>query len=111
TAPQLLGGEERGRGSGVWAVGYLTDELEITAGFTHLNSETVKSTDPLSIGAPLLNTAPNQANLWLTYEFLEAWKVAAGANSLDRRAADVDNTAHVPGYVTYDAMISYRINK
>jgi catecholate siderophore receptor len=111
TAPQILAGEERVRGFEADTIGYLTDELEITAGFTHLNSETVKSTDPLSIGAPLLNTAPNQANLWLTYEFLEAWKLGAGANFLDRRAADVDNTAHVPGYVTYDAMISYRINK
>ena len=86
--------------------------LEITAGFTHLESQTLKYSDPLSVGAPLLNTAPNQANIWLTYEFQEkAWKVAAGANFLDRRAADIDNTAHVPGYVTYDAMISYRLNK
>jgi catecholate siderophore receptor len=111
TAPQILAGEERVRGFEADAGGYLTDELEITAGFTHLDSETLKSSDPLSVGAPLLNTAPNQANLWLTYEFQEAWKVGAGANFLDRRAADIDNTAHVPGYVTFDAMVSYRLNK
>ena len=111
TAPQILAGEERVRGFELDASGYLTDELEITAGFTHLDSETLKSSDPLSVGAPLLNTAPNQANLWLTYEFQEAWKVGAGANFLDRRAADIDNTAHVPSYVTFDAMVSYRLNK
>jgi catecholate siderophore receptor len=110
TAPQILAGEERVRGFEADVIGYLTDELEITAGYTHLNSETIKSSDLSSVGAPLLNTAPNQANLWLTYEFLTSWKTGLGVNYLDRRAADIDNTAHVPGYVTFDAMLSYRIN-
>jgi catecholate siderophore receptor len=111
TAPQLLAGKERVRGFEADAAGYLTDDLEITAGYTHLNSETLESTDPASVGAPLLDTAPNQANLWLVYEFHEAFKVGAGLNYLSRRAADVDNTAHVPGYVTFDAMASYALNK
>jgi catecholate siderophore receptor len=70
----------------------------------------VKSTDPAAVGAALLNTAPNQANAWLVYEFHDPLKLGAGFNFLDRRAADVDNTAHVPSYVTFDAMASYRIN-
>jgi catecholate siderophore receptor len=111
TAPQLLAGKERVRGFEADAIGYITDELEITAGYTHLNSQTLESTDPLSVGSPLLNTAPNQANLWLTYEFQVPLKLGAGLNWLDRRAADVDNTAHVPGYVTFDAMVGYQINK
>ena len=111
TAPQLLAGKERVRGFEADAIGYITEELEITAGYTHLTSETLESTDPLSVGAPLLNTAPNQANLWLTYEFAAPLKVGAGLNWLDRRPADVDNTAHVPGYVTFDAMVGYQINK
>ena len=111
TAPQLLAGKERVRGFEADAAGYLTDDLEITAGYTHLNSETLESTDPASVGAPLLNTAPNQANLWLVYEIHEALKFGAGLNYLSRRAADIDNTAHVPGYVTFDAMASYALNK
>jgi catecholate siderophore receptor len=110
TAPQILAGEERVRGFEADAIGYLTDALEVTAGYTHLDSETVRSTDPGSVGAPLQNTAPNQANLWLVYEFHEPWKVGLGSNYVSRRAADIDNTAHVPGYVTFDAMVSYRIN-
>jgi catecholate siderophore receptor len=110
TAPQLLAGKERVRGFEADVNGYLTEGLEITAGYTHLDSETIESTDPASVGAPLLNTAPNQANMWLVYEFQEAWKVGAGFNYLSRRAADVDNAAHVPGYVTFDAMASYRLN-
>jgi catecholate siderophore receptor len=110
TAPQILAGKERVRGFEADAIGHLTDELEITAGYTHLNSETLKSSDANSVGAPLLNTAPNQANLWLTYEFHSPWKAGVGVNYLDRRAADIDNMAHVPGYITYDAMLGFRIN-
>jgi outer membrane receptor for monomeric catechols len=62
------------------------------------------------VGAPLQNTAPDQANVWLVYEFQNPWKVGVGSSYLSRRAADIANTAHVPGYVTFDAMASYRIN-
>ena len=110
TAPQLLAGEERVRGFEADAIGHITERLEVTTGYTHLDSRTVKSTDPNAVGAPLLNTAPNQANAWLVYEFHEPFKVGAGCNFLERRAADVDDTAHVPSYVTFDAMASYRIN-
>jgi catecholate siderophore receptor len=110
SAPQLLAGKERVRGFEADAIGNLTENLEITAGYTHLDSETLASSDPTSVGAPLLNTAPNQANMWLVYEVQEAWKVGAGFNYLSRRAADVDNTAHVPGYVSFDAMASHRFN-
>ncbi len=110
TAPQILAGKERVRGFEADAIGYLTDELEITAGYTYLHSQTIASSDAMSVGAPLLNTAPNQANMWLVYEFQNPWKVGAGFNYLGRRAADVDDTAHVPGYVTFDAMVRYRID-
>jgi catecholate siderophore receptor len=110
TAPQLLAGEERVRGVEADAIGHLTDELEITTGYTHLDSVTLKSTDPASMGAPLLNTAPDQASLWLVYEPHGPWKLGGGFNYLSRPAADVDDTAHVPGYVTFDAMLRYRIN-
>jgi catecholate siderophore receptor len=111
TAPQLLAGEERVRGFEADAIGYITDEMEITSGYTHLDSRTVKSTDPNAVGKQLLNTAPNQANVWLIYEFHNPFKVGGGINFLDRRAADVDNFAHVPSYITYDAMAAYRIDK
>jgi catecholate siderophore receptor len=111
TAPQLLAGRERVRGFETDAIGHLTEALEITAGYTHLKSETLKSTTPASVGAPLINTAPDQANVWLVYEYEEAWKFGAGSNYLSRRAADIANTAHVPGYVTFDAMAAYRFDR
>lgn len=111
TAPQILAGKERVRGFEADAIGYVTEELEVTAGYTHLTSETVESTNAASVGAPLINTAPNAVNAWITYEFREPWKIGAGFNYLARRAADITNYAHVPGYVTFDAMAHYQVNK
>lgn len=111
TAPQILAGRERVRGFEADAIGYVTEELELTAGYTHLTSVTLESTNAASVGAPLINTAPNAANAWLVYEFHEIWKLGAGFNYLARRAADITNFAHVPGYVTFDAMANYQINK
>jgi outer membrane receptor for monomeric catechols len=45
------------------------------------------------------------------YEFSRRSKLRAGFNWLDRRAAAVDNTARVPGYVTFDAMLCFQKNK
>ena len=111
TAPQILAGEERVRGFEADATGHLTEQWEVIAGYTHLNSDTVKSSDPAAVGAALLNTAPNQANLWLVDEIDKSWSVGGGFNFLDRRSADVDNTAHVPAYVTFDAITRLNINR
>ncbi|HEY4029430.1 MAG TPA: TonB-dependent siderophore receptor [Caulobacteraceae bacterium] len=108
--PQILAGKEQVKGVEIDAIGHLTPQIEIVAGYTHLDSRTLASSDKASVGAPLLNVGPNQANLWLVYEPAEAWKVGAGLNYLDARAADVDDTAHVPAYTTVDAMVSYRVN-
>lgn len=108
--PQILAGKEQIKGIEFDAIGHLTPNLEIVAGYTYLNSRTLASSDKASVGAPLLNVAPNQANLWLVYETHGAWKFGGGLNYLDARAADVDATAHVPAYTTVDAMVSYKVN-
>ena len=81
------------------------------AGYTYLDG---KNTTPKSAGLtinPLQNMAPNQLNFWTTYEPNEAWQLGTGVNYLGRRVADVNDTAFVPSYVTWDAMVSYRVNR
>ncbi len=108
---QILAGDLRVNGLELTAQGHLTDHWEILAGYTYLDAKTVKSSDPTQVGKRVANTAPNQANLWTIYEFSEDWKIGGGLNWLDRRAADVSGVATVPGYVTLDAMASYRVNR
>ena len=107
---QILAGTQRVDGLELGLAGYITPGWEVLAGYTHLISKTLKSTDPTQVGQPLQNTAPNQANLWTVYRLTPVIKVGGGINYLDRRPADVANSSFTPSYVTLDAMASLRVN-
>ena len=108
---QTLAGNLRVRGLELGVQGHLTDQWEVTAGYTFLDGRTVKSTAAANVGKPLQNTAPNQANIWTVYEFTEQLKVGTGINYLDERYADMAGLAHIPAYVTWDAMVSYDFSR
>jgi catecholate siderophore receptor len=107
----VLNGNQRVDGVEIGASGYVTKHLEITAGYTYLDGKTIASGTPSLVGKQLANTARNAVNLWTEYEFNDAWEAGVGGNWLDRRFADSANTAMVPGYVVWNAMASYRVNK
>ncbi len=108
---QALEGDLRVRGLELGVQGYLTDKWEILAGYSYLDGRTVSSSAAANVGAPLQNTAPNQANIWTVYEFTEDFSVGTGLNYLDRRPADMAGTVFIPSYVTWDAMARYRLNR
>ena len=107
---QILAGDQRVRGIELGLAGYVTPDWEILAGYTHLDTKTIKSSDPTQVGQPLPNTAPNQANLWSVYRVAPAVKLGAGLNYLGDRPAAPQAGSSVPGYVTFDAMASLRVN-
>jgi catecholate siderophore receptor len=109
---QTLSGQLRENGFEANVAGNLTDHWEIIAGYTYLDgrSEGLFGT---GLKGPVPNTAHDQANLWTTYDFDEGYKLGLGVNYLGQR--DAFKTAagedyHVPSYVTFDGMASYRIN-
>ena len=106
-----LSGNLQVRGFELGASGHLTAQWEIIAGYTYLDARTVRSTDPAQAGQRIPNTTPNQANVWTIYEFTEALQAGVGVSYLGRRAADAAGQAHIPGYVTFDAMASWRLNR
>jgi len=90
--------------------GYVTDELEIHAGYSLLDDRIKESTDPLAVGKRVPNIPVDSANLWVEWEPGRTWKVGAGANYMGQRYADTYNSASVPSYVVFNAMLSYRVN-
>jgi catecholate siderophore receptor len=107
---QALSGDLHERGLELGAAGSITTHWELLAGYTYLDgsSEGIFGTDEKG---PVPNTAHNQANLWTTYDFDSGFKIGAGVNYLGQRVAfkTVQGDAHVPGYVTFDAMAAYQI--
>ncbi len=117
-------GESKVDGFELGLNGNLTDKWGITAGYTYLDSEAVDNGKKCS-GRPTVcttedspyngNQMPNvpkqSATLWTTYAFTPTFTVGAGAVATDKVYGDLANTKFVPGYVRYDAMARYNVNK
>jgi len=107
---QQLPFDQRVLGAELGASGYITDQFEVQAAYTHLDDRIAASTDPLAVGKRAPNIPTDSANLWLTWEPGRTWKVGGGAIYMSQRFADTDNTAAVPSYIFLNGMVSYRVN-
>ena len=81
------------------------------AGYTYLDSELVDDGTGLNDGKQVQNVAKNSATLWTTYQVMPQLTLGAGAIAMDKVYANAANTKWVPGYVRYDAMARYNVNK
>jgi catecholate siderophore receptor len=90
--------------------GYVMEEWEVAANYTHLDDKITATSDPLSLGRMAPNTPHDAANVWTTVEPTEAWTIGAGMTAVSHRYADSENTAGVPSYVFFNAMTSYTVN-
>lgn len=109
---QALAGQLTVRGLELDAAGHITPRWEILAGYAYLDGSSV-GLFGAGVHGPIPNTAHDQANIWTTYAFSADWEGGLGANYVSRRAAFKNATgdAVVPGYVTFDAMVSYKLSR
>ena len=101
--------------------GNITEKWAVSAGYTYLDSESTKNgvscrgtncTDQTVFNGNVMpNVAKNSATLWTTYDILPQFTLGAGAVAMDKVYGDLANTKFVPGYVRYDAMARYNVNK
>lgn len=117
-------GETRVDGIELGVNGNITEKWAVSAGYTYLDSELVDggytnvgtTTAPVyqanpSNGNQVQNVAKNSATLWTTYQVLPDLTLGAGAVAMDKVYGNATNTKWVPGYVRYDAMARYNVNK
>lgn len=107
---QALAGTERVDGFEFDLSGRLSPDLEITAGYTHLDPHSLGLVSA-GVSGTIPNTAHNQANLWTTYEFDDGLKLGTGVNYVGQQAGDPGNSQFAPAYVTWDAMVEYRFSE
>ncbi|MDY6456448.1 TonB-dependent siderophore receptor [Acinetobacter faecalis] len=101
--------------------GNITEKWAVSAGYTYLDSESTKNgmscrgttcTDQTVFnGNQMPNVPKNSATLWTTYAVTPALTFGAGAVAMDKVYGDLANTKWVSGYVRYDAMARYNVNK
>jgi catecholate siderophore receptor len=105
----ILNGDQRVDGLELQATGHLSRNWELFAGYSLLDGKTLSSGTEAYVGKELPNVAHNALNLWSEYYLPFGIEVGGGANWLDARYADSGETARLPGYVVWNAMVSYKV--
>lgn len=103
----MLDGIVRVDGFEVSATGRLTENWNLLAGYTRLESEIVRSNNRAEVGREFANVAPNTFSLWTTYNLPFGVQIGGGASFVDRRYGNTTNTVRVPSYLRYDAAIAW----
>ena len=104
-------GETRVDGFELGVNGNITEKWALSAGYTYLDSELVDDGTGLNDGKQVQNVAKNSATLWTTYQVTPQLTLGADAIAMDKVYGNAANTKWVPGYVRYDAMARYNVNK
>jgi catecholate siderophore receptor len=105
----VLNGNQRVDGAELQATGHLTRNWELFAGYSLLDGKTLASGTAAYVGKEMPNVAHNGLNLWTEYYLPFGIEVGGGGNWLGQRFADSGETARIPGYVVWNAMVSYKL--
>ena len=105
----VLDGEQRVDGFEVGAVGRLTRDWQIFAGYTYLNGKVTKSKNAAEVGNQTANTPHHNIAAWTTYDLTERFQVGFGTQYVSERAISTTNTNELPSYWLFDAMLGYRL--
>lgn len=117
-----ISGKNRVRGFEFSAIGQITPQWDISAGYTYLDSKILDNgyvntgtrTAPKyeinpDNGNAMKYIAKNSANLWTTYQVLDKLRIGGGVSYVDDRFANDANTYVLPSHVRYDAFASYQV--
>ncbi len=112
TGQVLLAGLQRVQGLELGAVGHLSEDWQVTATYTYLQSETLKSrTNPKAEGHALANTPPRSFSLWTTHQLPGDWRFGYGLRHVSERNLRNDESYKVDGYWVHQAMLGYQVSK
>ncbi|MBC4013924.1 TonB-dependent receptor [Siccirubricoccus deserti] len=103
-----LAGNQRVDGFEVSALGRITRNWNLLAGYTFLDGEIVESNTPAEVGRRIPNTPRHTATVWTTYDLPYDLQLGGGAFYVDSRFSNTANTNRAPGYTRWDAAIAWQ---
>lgn len=109
--PVVLDGKQRVDGVELGASGKLTEQWQVFANYTYLDSEIIKSDTPAEEGQALANTPPRSFSLWTTYDLPAGFQVGYGAQYVSQRNVTIASTTKVPDYWVHSALLGYQVNE
>jgi catecholate siderophore receptor len=107
----ILSGIARVDGVELGAVGKITDKWSVFAGYSYLKSIILDTPDLSILNRQLPSTPANNFTLWTSYDITPQWTIGGGATFQSLAYANTGNTAYVPSYWKFDAMLNYKVDK
>jgi catecholate siderophore receptor len=103
-----LTGDVRVRGYELSAIGRLSRQWQILAGYTHLDARIVKASSvDATQGNTLANTPEHSLSLWASYLPTREWEFGSGITYLSDRFANNNNAVVAPDYLRWDATVAW----
>jgi iron complex outermembrane receptor protein len=106
-------GEVASRGVEFDLAGKITENLSLIGSYTFDSAKIIDDNYNGNAGKRYNRVAPNVGNLWVKWDnapgLPQGWEVGAGFYAVDERYGVNDNSWKVPGYVTFDTMMAYRL--
>jgi catecholate siderophore receptor len=106
----VLDGIARVDGIELGATGKVTDRWSVFTGYSYLESTILDTRDKSIAGRHLQNTPRNNFTMWTTYDLTSRWTIGGGAIYQSLGWANNTNTAYVPEFWKFDAMVSYKVD-
>ena len=89
----------------------LEPRLELSSGYTYLDSEVVKAAPGALVGAPLANAPKHSLSFWADYQATARIDIGFGARYVSEQLAQNTGAGkRVPAYTAFDAMARYRLS-
>ncbi|AUG41069.1 TonB-dependent siderophore receptor [Pseudomonas chlororaphis] len=109
-----LAGKQRVQGVEIGVTGHVSEQWDVFANYTFLDSETLKAANTASgiarKGQALGNTPPRSLNLWTTYELPAGWTLGYGTRYVSERNVTSSTRAKLDAYWVHNAMLGYKVN-
>jgi catecholate siderophore receptor len=107
----VLEGEQRVDGFEIGAVGRITRDWQVFAGYTYLDGKVTKSRNAAELGNQTGNTPHHSFSAWTTYDLTQRFQVGFGTQYVSERTISTTNTARLPSYWLFDAMLGYKVSE
>jgi catecholate siderophore receptor len=80
------------------------------AGYSYIDTRIVQNSDLAQVGRQLPNAPRHNITLWTTYEVERVLTLGGGTTYQSNAFVNTQNTAYVPEFWKFDAMVSYKVD-
>jgi catecholate siderophore receptor len=106
--------KQRNQGVEIGVTGQPLPNWTINANYTYMDSETRRSSTAANVGKRVQYVPENAASIWTTYEINPGQPynlmLGGGMTWRDKVYLDAANTAEAPANLSFDAVVSHKIN-